>query len=169
MSTCDEIVVHDVTFPICELCLTGKGGECHSPGCAFFICPALDDEQAERVRFYAPGGAGYFMGIYDEMRAEREAAHAKHGETSMEAAPVAAMFRAVILGEEVGEVAEVAYLLWSAALTAKASYVQKAMNDGRHNGAVDLAKLRRELVQVATMAAAWADRIELLPSVGDGS
>lgn len=105
------------------------------------------------------------LSIYDEIRAEREAAHAKHGATSMEASPVDEMFRAVILGEEVGEVAEVCYLLWSAALTAKASYVQKAMNDGRHDGAVNLARLRRELVQVATMAAAWADRIDPSASV----
>lgn len=108
------------------------------------------------------------MSIYDEIRAERDRAHAKHGETSMESAPVDEMYRSVILGEEVDEVAETVWLLWSAALNAKFSYVEKAMNDGRHDGAVDQATLRRELVQVATMAAAWADRIEL-PSVGGGS
>ena len=96
--------------------------------------------------------------VYGEIRAERERAHAKHGETSMEMAPVDEMYRAVILGEEIGEVAEIA---WALALVAKFSYVQKVMNDGRHDGATDLAKLRKELIQVATMAAAWADRIEV--------
>lgn len=46
-----EVVM--VTVPVCAPCLSGAGGECHSPGCAWFICPALDDEQAERLRFHA--------------------------------------------------------------------------------------------------------------------
>lgn len=42
--------LQDVTITICVLCLAGEGGECHSPGCLFWICPALDAEQAERIR-----------------------------------------------------------------------------------------------------------------------
>ena len=98
--------------------------------------------------------------IWGELQAERERAHAKHGDTGMEAAPVDAMFRASILGEEIGEASEALLVAFAAlALTAAAGKVQKALNDGRHDGQVDLSLLRGELVQVATMAAAWADRI----------
>jgi hypothetical protein len=93
--------------------------------------------------------------IFAELRAERERAHAKHGETSVESAPVddptGRRFR--ILSEEVGEIA-------------------KEFNDAEHDHrSVDLAKVRNELIQAATMAAAWADRIPLKPrpvgAVGD--
>lgn len=94
--------------------------------------------------------------IYDEIQAERQRAHLKHGETSMELAPVDEMYRSVILGEEIGEMAEV---VWALALVAAGGRVDTVMNDGRHAGEVNLADLRRELLQAATMAAAWADRI----------
>jgi hypothetical protein len=82
------------------------------------------------------------MDIWDEVRAERERAHAKHGETSMESAgahdPTGRRLR--ILVEEVGEVA-------------------KEFNDADHDQRpVDLALLRKELIQVSAMAGAWADR-----------
>jgi NTP pyrophosphatase (non-canonical NTP hydrolase) len=81
-------------------------------------------------------------GIYGEVRAERERAHAKHGDTSMESFPVDDMNRFTILVEEVGEVG-------------------KEFNEARHDGRpVDLAALRKELVQTAAMALAWADAIE---------
>ena len=48
-----------VTVLICGLCLGGAEGECHSPGCAFFICPAPTAEQAERLRIYRDGGEFY--------------------------------------------------------------------------------------------------------------
>ena len=32
-----EIPVRTVTLSICELCLAGDGGECHVPGCAFWM------------------------------------------------------------------------------------------------------------------------------------
>jgi NTP pyrophosphatase (non-canonical NTP hydrolase) len=75
--------------------------------------------------------------IWVEVAAERERAHAKHRETSMEQQPVDALLRLSILTEEVGEVA-------------------KEMNDARHYGRLDHAALRSELVQVAAMAGAWA-------------
>lgn len=37
-----EIPVHLVWLWLCELCLDGKGGECHSPGCALFLNRAPD-------------------------------------------------------------------------------------------------------------------------------
>lgn len=88
--------------------------------------------------------------IYGEVRAERERAHAKHGDTSMESAPPddPTGRRLRILLEEVGEVA-------------------KEFNDAEHaRRPVDLAAVRKELVQVAAMAAAWADVIAAPPSQG---
>lgn len=76
-------------------------------------------------------------GIWTEVAAERERAHAKHRDTSMEQQPVDALLRLSILTEEVGEVA-------------------KEMNDARHFGRLDHAALRKELIQVAAMAGAWA-------------
>lgn len=76
-------------------------------------------------------------GIWDEVQAERDRAHAKHGEESMEALDVTDLKRLAILMEEVGEVAH--------ALT----------YDGY------LSELRSELVQVSAMAGAWADAISL--------
>ena len=79
--------------------------------------------------------------VYDEIRAERERAHAKHGERSMESSPAADPQgrRYRILLEEIGEVA---------------NEFNEADLQGRP---VDLAALRRELIQVAAMATAWAD------------
>ena len=34
--------LHKVTLMICDLCLTGAGGLCHSPGCAFWLKSAPD-------------------------------------------------------------------------------------------------------------------------------
>jgi hypothetical protein len=90
------------------------------------------------------------MSIYDEIRAERKRAHLKHGETSMEELPIDDLTRLAVLAEELGEVARV-------------------FNDARHNSdrpdarQIDLQKtaLRKELIQTAAMAAAWADRIKL--------
>lgn len=76
--------------------------------------------------------------IWDEVKHERERAHAKHGDKSMEALAPTDYARLVILVEEVGEVAH--------ALT----------YDG------DLANLRAELIQVSAMAGAWADAIPRL-------
>lgn len=81
------------------------------------------------------------LGIYQELRAERVRAHAKHGETSMESMLPLSMPRLTILLEEVGEIA-------------------KEFNDARHERRdVDKAALRAELIQVAAMAAAWADAL----------
>lgn len=79
--------------------------------------------------------------VYDEIRAERTRAHAKHGRKSMESGPATdpdgRRFR--ILVEEVGEVA-------------------REFNDAEiEERRVDLAKVRKELIQTAAMAAAWAD------------
>lgn len=50
-----------VTLTICRRCYDGAGGECHTPGCCFWVCPAPDPEQAERIRngaVVAPAGSG---------------------------------------------------------------------------------------------------------------
>jgi hypothetical protein len=77
-------------------------------------------------------------GVWAETAAERTRAHQLHGSTSMEELPELDMCRLSILVEEVGEVA-------------------KEFNEARHNGKFDVAALRKELVQVAAMAGAWAD------------
>jgi hypothetical protein len=79
--------------------------------------------------------------VFDEARAERARAHAVHGDTSMESTPAddPTGRRHRILTEEVGEVA-------------------KEFNDAEHDRRpVDQVKLRKELIQVAAMAGAWAD------------
>lgn len=81
--------------------------------------------------------------IWAELAAERARAHGKHGLTSMESADVADPdgTRRDILTEELGEVA-------------------REYNDARHeHRPVDLLRVRRELVQLGAMAAAWADVI----------
>lgn len=37
-----EPILHQVTTTICSLCLDGAGGECHTPGCALWLCRAPD-------------------------------------------------------------------------------------------------------------------------------
>ena len=81
------------------------------------------------------------MEIWHRVALERIDAHDKHGLTSMEAAPAddPTGRRYRILVEEVGEVA-------------------KEFNDAEHDKRpVNLEKLRKELIQVAAMAGAWAD------------
>lgn len=79
------------------------------------------------------------MSIYDEVRAERDRAHAKHGDKSMESWAADDYARLAILTEEVGEVA-------------------REFNEAEiHGGNLDQPALRAELVQVAAMATAWAD------------
>lgn len=78
--------------------------------------------------------------VYDRIRAERERAHVKHGETSMESAGCVDPIRLAILVEEVGEVA-------------------RALNEYRHEAGDTEAiaeQLDSELIQVAAMAAAWS-------------
>lgn len=38
----NEITLVKVTLTICTLCLAGKGGICHAPGCAFWMIQAPD-------------------------------------------------------------------------------------------------------------------------------
>jgi hypothetical protein len=81
------------------------------------------------------------MDVWYECQQERLRAHRKHGDTSMESAPPddPTGRRLRILLEEVGEVAQ-------------------EFNDAEHEGRpVDLGRVRKELIQVAAMAGAWAD------------
>jgi hypothetical protein len=81
--------------------------------------------------------------IYAQIHVERMRAHAKHGATSCESGPPddPRGRRLRILLEEVGEIA-------------------KEFNDAETGAyCVDLARVRAELIQVAAVAAAWADAI----------
>lgn len=81
--------------------------------------------------------------------AERERAHTKHGETSMESAdPLDPEgVRRDIITEEWGEVA-------------------KEYNEARHERRqVDCGRLRAELIQMCAMTGAWAD---VLTPLADG-
>lgn len=79
------------------------------------------------------------LGILVEIRNERTRAHEKHGRTSMESLPVDDLTRLSVLMEEVGEVAR-----W--------------FNENRRRDMPN-GELRAELIQVAAMAAAWADAL----------
>jgi hypothetical protein len=76
------------------------------------------------------------VNVWDEICAERIRAHTKHADTSMESMGVFSADRVAILVEEVGEVA-------------------REMNEMRHHDRWRTEQLRKELVQVATMAVAW--------------
>lgn len=77
----------------------------------------------------------------DAIHAEAERAHELHGETSMRSFEPVALDRLAILMEEVGEVGRV-------------------FNEARHRGSVaNLSHLYSELVQVAAMAADWANAV----------
>jgi len=39
--------VRRVEIEVCDLCLSGAGGECHVPGCAFWMTSACDATTAE--------------------------------------------------------------------------------------------------------------------------
>lgn len=83
------------------------------------------------------------MTIYEELAAERERAHRLHGDTSMETRAIADPHgvRRDILMEGLGEIA-------------------REFNEARHDQRpVDLDRLRVELIQLAAMATAWADRL----------
>jgi NTP pyrophosphatase (non-canonical NTP hydrolase) len=94
--------------------------------------------------------AGGKLSVYDEIAAERQRAHAKHGDTSMENLPATDMTRLSVLMEEVGEVAREYN-------EARHRTHRNLLPQGERETAVDLAALRKELIQVAAMAAAWAD------------
>ena len=95
------------------------------------------------------------LSIYAEVAAERRRAHVKHGETSMERLPVTDMTRLSVLMEEVGEVA-------------------REFNEARHRAhlgllpeaerveSIDIILLRKELIQVAAVAVAWADALTVV-------
>lgn len=125
--------------PVCEPCIAGEGSECHSPGCAFF----LRDVPADGCNPVFAVSRGENGAIYTEVRAERDRAHAQHGPNSMESYPPGAFIRYTILAEEVGEIAK--------------EFNEAEARGGQHT--LDLDRVRREAIQVAAMATAWADRI----------
>jgi hypothetical protein len=103
-----------------------------------------DVEAGKRGLQRAPGepkDSPAARGVYAEVAAERARAHEKHGDTSMEAAAPLAPRRLAILMEEVGEIAR---------------EYNEADNNRRP---IDAAAVRSECIQVAAMAAAWADAL----------
>lgn len=42
MAEPDEIPLQEVTLTLCQPCLDGEGGQCHSPGCALWMTRAPD-------------------------------------------------------------------------------------------------------------------------------
>jgi hypothetical protein len=111
--------------------------------------PAMDAHDGPPLK--GPGapstGSGTTPTIWQEVHDERVRAHVKHGQTSMESAdpadPTGRRLR--ILTEELGEVA-------------------KEWNEAEHEGRlVDLGRVRKELIQVAAMAGAWADALIVTP------
>jgi hypothetical protein len=45
--------LNEVTLTICDLCLDGAGGECHTPGCALWLNRAPDLSLRQRVAMEA--------------------------------------------------------------------------------------------------------------------
>lgn len=88
--------------------------------------------------------SGHFgTAVYEDIAAERERAHAKHGRNSMESTPVGSFLRYTILAEEVGEIAK--------------EFNEAEARGGQHE--LDHERLWAECIQVAAMASAWADRL----------
>lgn len=138
--------------------------------------PTADWIASGNPRHKRPAGV---RSVWDEAHAERVRAHAKHGETSMESQPADALDRLFILVEEVAEVAgeflqahvrhggpldnrdHIVSALRSVVLAGRNA---RRLNDARHLGLeplptmskVDLDAVRKELIQVTAMAAAWA-------------
>lgn len=42
MTNTPEPELHLVTLVLCNLCMNGEGGECHTPGCALWLNRAPD-------------------------------------------------------------------------------------------------------------------------------
>lgn len=100
-------------------------------------------ERADRRKHFDPRPLDRDEDVYAEIHAERVRAHEKHGPTSMERLDIDDGIRLAVLTEEVGEVA-------------------RCLNEARHDGSltnIAACGLRAELIQVAAMAAAWADAV----------
>jgi hypothetical protein len=50
VSEVDDIQVRRIQAYVCDLCLSGAGGECHVPGCSFFIWDAPVGRELETLR-----------------------------------------------------------------------------------------------------------------------
>lgn len=101
--------------------------------------PLLDFADTVAAASRTPDGET--PGIYAEIAAERDRAHAKHGAKSMESAAWDDMKRLRILMEEVGEIAKVFNEFDLGVITLAEARQQ----------------CRRECIQTAAMATAWAE------------
>lgn len=50
----DEPQLHRLSLQVCDLCLDGEGGECHVPGCAFWMHAAPMDVLLDVLRNAKP-------------------------------------------------------------------------------------------------------------------
>lgn len=125
----------------CDECQSKKGLDEYSvPGVTLRVCRGCGLVQSDT----APAAVARVdsAGIVAEIDAERARAHAKHGDKSIEAWPAFDLNRYPILGEEVGEVAK--------------EFCEAAIEERP----VDAAKLRAELLQVASVAIGWIAAID---------
>jgi NTP pyrophosphatase (non-canonical NTP hydrolase) len=104
------------------------------------ICPMLATDRDDALREVEHLRSS----LWAEIVAERERAHRKHGDTSMESCHPMADRRLRVLTEEVGEVARV--------LNDREHDIAKGSNLAEARA---LLHLREELIQVAAMAVAW--------------
>jgi hypothetical protein len=50
VSATDDIPLRRVAAWVCDLCLAGEGGECHAPGCAFWLRDAPTGQELKTLR-----------------------------------------------------------------------------------------------------------------------
>lgn len=123
--------------------------------------PPIAERELEDVTYYAKGWPSTFavaraharneLAIWVEVQAERDRAHEKWKDSnngSMERMPVDSDRRMTILTEEVGEAAKELNDYWLAVAAGNTT-----------TSADFLQALRLELIQVAAMAGAWAERL----------
>lgn len=123
----------------------------------------MDNDDASkpgRLRWVADGDddpiSSSTAGIAGEIAAGRIKAHAKHGANSIEATPAESLQWLAILGEEFGEAAH--ELTYDAGGLVDVYDYQPL--DGDEFTRRKLQRLRAELIDVATVAVAWAAAID---------
>ena len=58
----EQVALVDVALSVCALCLAGAGGECHVPGCAFWMVAAPNRQLIEVLKEAIPAPAPtYFV------------------------------------------------------------------------------------------------------------
>jgi hypothetical protein len=47
----DTVIVRQYKVFVCDLCVGGKGGECHVPGCAFWLRDAPEEARPLETQY----------------------------------------------------------------------------------------------------------------------